>query len=239
MIDIVIVGYRSEEYLPRLFEDIKSTTRAPHSVHFSDNTGNPKTLSTVWNDLAARGSSPYIAVLNPDIALSPDWDIRMVRCLEKDRGTGIATADPVPSSLDIPSRETMVAISKERESVFSTSRDPVQFFAVMMSRQVWVSLKGVDERMRFYMQDIDFIVRTWERLRKTTVRVHGCPIWHKGSASTKEATKRLEINTDLECAHGSRVFHEVRHGMLKEWDFLSENERLQVRQDPKYNTMGR
>lgn len=234
-IDIVVIGYRSESFIPRLFSDLEGTTKNPHKLYYFDNTGNPKTLSAAWNEMAGKGQGEYLAIMNPDVALSPSWDDRLLRCLSSDPSTGIATADPSPFSLTAPSKEVMSEISKQRASRTDVGLDPVQFFLAFMKRQHWEALRGVDERMRFYMQDIDFIVRMNERLKKRTVRVFSCPIWHHGSASTRRAGQLGEIDAQVECDFGSRVFDQVHRGILKEWQLLSESERRQIRTSPLYS----
>lgn len=234
-IDVVCVGYRSENFLPRLKDDLNDFTIRPHHFHYFDNTGNPRTLPSLWNELAARGSARYLAIVNPDIALSPEWDERLIRRLESDPSIGLVTPDPTPFSLRCPSRSDMIALSRDRIDRADVGTDPVQFFAALMERKHWESLGGVDERMRFYMQDIDFIVRLHEVLRKRAVRVFGCPVWHFGSASTKAASERREMDPGVECDFGSKVFTDVRHGRLKQWHLLSEEEKKDVRTDGRYS----
>lgn len=234
-VDIISVGYRSEQFLPRLTCDLKTCTNNKHEFYYSDNTGNPKTLPKLWNELAALGHSEYLAILNPDIALSPEWDERLIQCLQSNPDVGLATADPAPFALACPSPEEMAALSSSRKNRADLGSDPVQFFVAFMKRVDWERLGGVDERMRFYMQDIDFIVRLREQSKKRTVRVFSCPVWHYGSASTKEAGKRNEIDAQRECDFGSWVFTEVRQGRMKEWHLLSDLERRTVREDERFS----
>lgn len=233
-LDVIVVGYRSEAYLPRLISDLKELTAYEHQLHYFDNTGNPKTLSAAWNELAAKGDARFLAILNPDIALCPQWDERLIECLYTDSSVGLATADPTPFSLTPPSREVMERLGIERRTRKDVGTNPVQFFLAFMERWAWEELKGVDERMRFYMQDIDLIVRMSERLGRKAVRVFSCPVWHYGSASTHEARDRKEIDSQRECDFGSWVFNEVRHGKMKEWDRLNEEELAEIRKDERY-----
>lgn len=236
-LDVIVVGYRSEPFLPRLFSDLENMTRLKYELHYFDNTGNPKTLSRAWNELASRGKARYLVILNPDTALSPGWDERMVSVLTAHSNVGIATADPSPFALSAPSVEVMSALSKERQDRTDLGTNPVQFFVAFMERATWERLQGVDERMRFYMQDIDFIVRAKERLNKICVRVFACPIWHAGSASTKEASSQKEIDPQKECDFGSYIFSAVRHNGMKEWDRLTPEERDSIRLDLQYSVI--
>lgn len=234
---MIVVSYHEEMFIQRLIEDSKLMTRSDYVIHHWDNIGNTKTVSAAWNELAAMGRAEYLAVLNADIALSPGWDERLISCLNADDSIGYAAADAAPFALEIPSREQMVSISAERSSAVEPKRTEVQFHVPMMKRSTWNELGGVDERMRFYMQDIDFVVRMSERLKKNAVRVLRCPIWHKGSSATVEAKKRGELNPDLECKLGSDIFTEVRHGRMKEWQQLTHDEKMAIRADPRYNNL--
>jgi len=240
-IDIVLVGFRSEEFLPRLLEDIEAFTALPHIVHYFDNTGNPRTLSALWNDLAAAGTADYLAIMNPDIALSPSWDRRLVRALRFDPTLGIATPDPIgssPTAAPMPSVATMRELAKELAGNQEVSTGDVQFYLPVLARRTWEALRGVDERMRFYMSDSDLLHRAKARLGLRAGRVHSCPVWHRGSASTGEAIRRKEINQSLEYDTSFAVWREVREGRMKDWDLLTDAERSAVRSDPKYGRMG-
>jgi hypothetical protein len=240
-IDIVLVGFMSEEFLPRLRKDIETMTAFPRFVHYFDNIGNPKTLSALWNDLAAAGSAEYIAIMNPDIALSPGWDKRLIKALSDDKTLGIATPDPCgssPTAAPMPSVQTMKEIAKEYASDKRVTTEDVQFYLAVIRRTVWESLKGVDERMRFYMQDSDFLRRAKERLGLSAGRVHSCPVWHQGSASTGEAIRKGQLNQKLEYDTSLEVHRDLSAGRLKDWDLMTALERSEVRQHPKYGRMG-
>ncbi len=240
-VDIVLVGYRSEKFLPRLLEDIRDMTLLPHEVHYLDNSRNEKTLSQAWNDLAAQGTAHYIAIMNPDIALSPGWDNRLAVALETGRRVGIATPDPFgssPTAEAMPSREEMARKAHERAAVLEHTTKEVQFFLAMMRRTSFSVLRGFDERMRFYMQDSDAIKRMEERLDLRTVRVHACPVWHQGSASTAAAIEHKELDQKVEYDHSFAVWREVREGRWKPWDRLADHERRAVREDPRFAKMG-
>lgn len=240
-LDIVLVGFRSEKLLPRLLQDVKTFTSLPHKVHYFDNTGNPRTLSALWNDLAAAGSGEYIAIMNPDIALSPSWDDRLVRALKANREIGIVTPDPIgssPTDAPMPSAETMKDIAKERAKNKEVTTEQVQFYLPIIPRKTWETLKGLDERMRFYMSDSDLIYRMKERLGLLAGRVHSCPVWHRGSGSTRDAIKRGELDQKLEHDMASAVWNEVRSGRMLEWDRMTDAARKEIRNHPKYGRMG-
>jgi len=238
-VDIVLVGYRSEMFLPRLRKDIESMTSMPRTVHYFDNFGNTRTLSALWNDLAAGGKGDYVVIMNPDIALSPGWDERLAGALKD--GVGIATPDPFgssPTAEPMPDRSRMEELARERAADARLTTAEVQFFIAMTSRATWELLKGVDERMRFYMQDSDIIRRAQESYNLSTVRVHACPVWHRGSASTAAALERKELDQKLEYDTSFAVWREVREGRWPVWHKLTDAERAAIRTHPKYGRMG-
>lgn len=238
-VDILLVGYRSEAFLPRLREDIKAMT-GPHTLHYWDNNGNTKTLSQAWNDLAELGSRQFIAVMNPDIALCPGWDARLIEALESDPTIGIATPDPFgssPTADPMPSREQMVQLAAEYRPIKRITTKEVQFYLPVMRRTTFEMVCGFDERMRFYMQDSDIIKRLEEKGLRS-VRVHSCPVWHQGSASTAVALERKELDQSVEYNHSFSVWREVREGRWKPWHELTDTERRTIRTDPRFARMG-
>lgn len=237
LFDVIIVGYRSELFIPRLLEDIQTMSVNRPVVHYLDNIGNTRTLSRAWNELAGKGKADWIAVLNPDVAISPEWDERLMFPIRNDNSIGMTNSDLYRLGGEIPSREEMVVAASNRKFDVGISEKTVEFFSVMISRKDWDALGGVDERMRFYCQDIDFIVRIRERLKKRAVRVSSCPIWHRGGASVVEAKGRREVNTDTEWEFGCNIFTEVRWGRMKEWQNLSDDERDSIRRNPEFTTM--
>ena len=241
--DIVVVGYRSEAFLPRLFDDLEGMSVLPHQVHYWDNIGNPKSLSVAWNDLSSQGRAPYLCILNPDVALSPRWDERLIRALDNPE-IGTAHAECAGRSVDgpIPSRATMEALGAracghgrvETWDVLQCGIDALRFFCVMTRRADWERLHGVDERMRFWRQDSDYHWRMRTRLGKFAAFVIGCPVWHHTGASTHAAIDRGEIDFAFECRLSDHLWDDVRSEHRKDWDFLTPGERAAVRRNPLF-----
>jgi hypothetical protein len=259
-LDIVTVAYRSGEDLEALRRDIPRMTESPHHLWVFDNTGNPKTLTIAWNDLALGGSAEYIAFLNTDVRLSPGWDSRLIEALERGGvAAGAALPRPVghdwPSLLDpgrapFPSHQTapapgpedmsaLAARSKDERGVyvFAGEGDRASFYAVLVRRADWNRLRGFDERFRLYGQDHDFQRRLEERLSARTVRANGCPVWHRCGGSSMEAAKRGEVDFSAEMRHHGVVKSALRAGRLKDWDLLGPEECRAVRLDAAYAAM--
>lgn len=254
-LDIVMVAYRSEEDLPDLLSGIKEMTRLPYQLHFYDNIGNTKTLTRAWNDLAAQGTGEYVAFLNTDIRVSPDWDARLVEGLKHHADAGVVIPKPVghdwprlvdptkaaytnPASAPAPTLDVMRKLAQMREFSkadynFGGSCNAA-FYAVLMRRETWLELKGFDERFRFYGQDHDFQRRMLARLGKYTMYIARAPAWHRCGGSVKKAVQHGDVDFNAEMAHHGNLTRDVKSGRVPEWDLLSDAQRAAVRKDPLY-----
>lgn len=259
-LDVVTVAYRSGDDLVAMRRDIPAMTKTPHSFRVFDNTGNPKTLTIAWNDLALEGKADYIAFLNTDIRLSPGWDARLIEALETSPiPAGAVLPRPVghdwPCLLDasrpaFPAHETAPAPGPEEMTtlaqrsqgekgiyVFAGEGDRASFYAILVRRKDWMDLAGFDERFRLYGQDHDFQRRLEERLSARTIRANGCPVWHRCGGSSREAAKRGELDFSAEMRHHGHVKGALKEGALRDWDRLSPDERRAIRMDPAYGAM--
>lgn len=250
LVDIVIVGFRPGLETERLLEDIPATTWSPFRVYYFDNTGNPKSLSEAWNDLAFAGSAPYIAVLNSDVIPSPGWDVRMMQALgHEDIGAVMPHAIGCPNVVYLgksittsvpPTREDMeraasIAVdeSNGKPIMMDFGGEHGPFYAVMLRRADFASLKGFDERLRFYAQDHDFQDRLRSRGMKN-VRLENCPFFHGDSVSTKKAIEEGDIDIMEEYRTIGRHYGPIKAGAVPRWDALSDEERASIRRDPAY-----
>lgn len=257
-IDVCVVAYRSEEDLPALEADLTLMSRCDVRLHLFDNTGNPKTLTIAWNDLAAKGDAPYIAFLNTDIRLSPAWDERLVAGIQKHDGAGVVMPEPVghdwpvlsgkgerdfsrSSVCPTPPRDAMSTISAKFEGrtddySFGGACNAA-FYAVLLRRDFWNVMKGFDERFRFYGQDHDFQRRMLSRHNRYAIRVRSSAVWHRCAGSTTKAAERGEVDFQNELEHHGKTKDAIGSGRMKEWDLLSEEERRAVRQNALYAKM--
>jgi hypothetical protein len=255
-IDIVMVAYRSEADLPDVLEGLKTMSALPHTLHFHDNIGNTKTLTMAWNELAARGCSEYIAFLNTDIRLSPDWDARLVAGLDRHVDAGVVMPKPVghdwrtvldPSQPLYPDSSTAPAPTHDamkRLSALWKGQDGdysfggccnAAFYTVVMRRSVWESLQGFDVRYRFYGQDHDFQRRLFHRFGKYAILIANAPVWHRCGGSVLKAKERGEVNFAAEMDHCGEIDAALADGQMKEWDLLNDVERAMIRFNQKYN----
>lgn len=260
LLDVVMVAYRSEEDLPDLLAGLKGMTSSEHALHFFDNTGNPKTLTMAWNDLAAQGSAEYIAFLNTDIRLSPEWDERLIGGLNAHADAGAVLPVPIsndwpqlvdPSRQPYPDRERAPApdaaamrylanLHELRVDDYSFGGScNAAFYAVLMRRSTWADLKGFDERFRFYGQDHDFQRRMLYRLSKYAKTIVSAPVWHRCSGSVLKAMQHGDVLMRAEYDHCNALQEALKAGTVTEWDRLPDAERAAVRGNRSYNTIPR
>jgi GT2 family glycosyltransferase len=241
-LDVVIVTYRSEAYMPRLLSDLKDMSSLSHSLQIFDNTANAVTLTAAWNDLWRSGSSPVVAFLNPDIYLSPEWDARLVGCLRDRADVAISMGNRyIPNGGGL-GQQWMAGLAKQlgaTPSYKDLGEHLEGFYAVVVKREALEALRGFDERFRFYFQDSDLQLRCLRVLGKQTVQVNHCPIWHIGMVSTREAVQRGELDREEELRHVDWVRAALAERRLRPWHDLSDADRAAVRLDPMYGKLPR
>lgn len=260
-LDVVMVAYRSEADLPDLLSGLKSMTFSPYKLHFYDNIGNTKTLTIAWNDLAAEGSAEYVAFLNTDIRLSPEWDARLIEALEYHADAGAVLPKPIsrnwptlvdpsalsykdPVSASAPPQDAMRRLAElyetsENDYSFGGSCN-ASFYVVLVKRSTLAALKGFDERFRFYGQDHDFQRRLFGRFGKHTFIVDSAPVWHRcGGSVSKAAQHGDRFNFGAEIRHCDMLAEALKKGSQVEWDLLQEADRASVRRNPLYTRMPR
>jgi len=251
-IDVVVVSYRTEMEVARLTSDLKQSTFNPYTLHVFDNTGNPKTLTIAWNDLAAQGIGEYIAFFNPDIVICPEWDKMLIDALARHKHLGailpISMGSERPVQCfgrtihgnwgDPPTQKDMgeikAAIAGDDGIYVYCETDPCAYFAVLMKREIFVRLKGFDERFTLYAQDHDMQDRI-RGLGMQTGALVSAPFWHGGSLSTKRAVENGDIHLQEEYVRIGKVLEPLRQGSLKRWHDLSDLERAEIRRNPRYN----
>jgi cephalosporin hydroxylase len=239
-LDVFIVTYRSDQYLPSLLADLKATSKIPCNLKVVDNTGNKKTLTALWNDLWKASSAEYIAFLNPDIKVSPGWDERLLECLQKRPDVGIALANRYFPMTGRPDLHYMKRVSGEytNQTRYQDLGEHLEgFYAFMTRRSVLQSLKGFDERFRFYFADSNFQLRALRVFGLKTTQVNYCLIAHIGAVSTQEADRLGEIDRQAEFRYVEETRAQMRSGNLRVWHELSDQERAEVRQHPIYSRM--
>lgn len=238
-VDVFIVTYRSEAYLPALLGELKATSRLSHRLRIEDNTSNRLTLTALWNDLWRGSSCEFAVFLNPDIRLSASWDERLLDCMARRPEVAVAMPNRYLRMDGPPTLEKMNQLADSmgpRPSHKDLGTHLEGFYAFMVRRSALDRLKGFDERFRFYFSDSDFQLRAL-KIGMKTVQVNHCPVVHVGMVSTREAMRRGELDRDAELLHVRRTRQEMEAGRLRPWHELTDKERGSIRLDPHYNRL--
>lgn len=239
LVDIGVVSYRAESFIDAFVKDLKSTTRSKHILRIIDNTGNPRTLTSLWNQLWMEGTSEFVVILGTDIRFSQGWDEKLLRCLIDRPEVGIAVANPDFLHNRFPTSKEIDQISSTLEQApsYKDSRIGLPLYAFMMRRKTLELLHGFDERFRFYFADREIQQRAFKLLDLKSTQVNHCPIAHKSRESIKEAAKLGEFSVGEEWAHREMLLEKMKCGVLKPWHLLSELQKKEIRSDPLYASM--
>lgn len=239
IVDIGIVCYRAESFIDAFTRDLEATSRLKHNLRIIDNTGNPKTLTSLWNQLWMNGTSEYVVILGTDVQFSKGWDEKLRQCLIDRPDVGVAVANPDFGCKRFPTSKEIEEISGKLEQTpsYKDSRIGLPLYAFMMRRKTLELLHGFDERFRFYFADREIQQRAFKFLNLKSTQVNHCPIAHKGRESTKEAQKRGEFSQEEEWKHRDNILEKMGKGILKPWHTLSELEKQEIRRDPIYASM--
>lgn len=256
-LDIIVVLYRSEAFWPTLSRQIESMSGLKHRLIVSDNTLNPRTLSSAWNGLAAEGESRQLCFLNPDVRLSPLWDIRLSEAIRRDPRLGVAlpcsfsSERPIRLPPDVmvpfhpedpPTDDDLLRLSewsKEDQGIYFFGEFNAPFFCVMMERALFERLGGFDERYRLYGQDHDFQRRMHSLTGQYAGAVRNCVAYHASAGSVREANRNGDVDFAREYSHIAWMNEELTSGRLRPWHELSEGERAAVRNDDTFSRMPR
>lgn len=238
-LDIFVIGYRSEAQLPRLFLDLGATCRTKYNLTLLDNTGNPRTLTRAWNDLWQQTRSQYVAILNPDVCLSPGWDEKLLLCLQERPDVAVALCNRYFGiGGGIPDAGFMSAAAAKAVKSYTDLGEHLEgFYAFMARRSALERLKGFDERFRFYYSDSDLQLRAMRFLGMKTTQVNHALVAHIGAVSTHDADRRGELDRVKELEYAAAIKRRVESKELKLWHELSDDEILEVRQDPVYSKL--
>jgi hypothetical protein len=259
-IDIVVITYRSDEHLKRLEQDLAACTTGRYRLFVHDNFGVQRNFSALQNELAAQGSGEYLLFLNPDVALTPGWDARLIGFLETHPRGAAAVPLPVGDERFLkfwephvppqwksvrwpPSEEQMTELARAVEGnrgyyVFDHIDFFCAHFAFLIRRRTFDSMHGFDERLRFFGGDREITWRLRSALGLEVLGPQHCALFHAGGASTEAAKASAELDPKREWQHRNRVLSALSSGKFKPWHQLDAAERAAVRADPRYASIG-
>jgi hypothetical protein len=252
-LDVVVASVWPGENSASFLSDVKRTSKLKYTPHLFDvtNGASPKTLSMVWNDLAAKGKGDLIVFMKTDVILCPEWDVRLSEALEAFPQVGVAIpaffgnerpvklvaeGPPAPLKEGEPGISDMKSIADYAEMftgvIYLYEEFNAPFSAAMMQRSVWQTLGGFDERFRVFGHDHDFQSRMNQDTGQLAASVRSCPVYSKTGMASMEYILRTYSDLNSEYAH----LNEARSTVMKDgpWQKLSKEARAAVREDPKY-----
>lgn len=222
-LDVVIAALWPGEKLDAFVADVKRTTKMPYTLHVLDVAGAkdlPRTLSSAWNDLAARGKGDLIAFMKTDVILPAGWDLRLSETLEAFPQVGvaipaffgderpvklIAEGPPIPLKEGVPGVAEMASIADFAEMftgvIYLYEECNAPFSCAMMQRASWQALHGFDERFRVFGHDHDFQARMNQDSGQLTASVRSCPVYSRSGMLSMEGIMRIYADLGSEYAH--------------------------------------
>lgn len=256
-LDVVVAALWPGEALDPFLLDVKRTVTMPHTVYTtdaSDGKASPQTLSSAWNDLAAKGNGDLIVFMRTDVVLSPSWDVRLAEALEAFPQVGVAfpaffgnerpirlVAEGPPTTLrdGEPGIADMAAIADWAEMftgvIYLYDECNAPFSAAMMSRALWKTLQGFDERFRVFGHDHDFQARMNQDTGQVAASIRSCPVYSKNGMASMESIMRVYADLGDEYTHLAAA----RDTVTKDgpWHKLTKEARAAVRMDPKLSKL--
>lgn len=213
LLSVIIVTFNSLQDLPACLDSVKRHTRLSHEVIVVDNTSRDGTVD--WLERTrpcrlvlntenlgfARGCNQgirlakgrYVALLNPDTIVTPDWDRRLIGHFE----TGVGAVGPISNHVAglqkyeryTPTRlDETDSVERISETIYrANSGRHVETklligFCMIIPREVLRRVGVLDEALFLGNDDLEY---SW-RLRENGLRLRvACDtfIYHKGQAS--------------------------------------------------------
>jgi len=213
-VSVVIPCYNSAAWLPGCLDSLRAQTMPPAEILLIDNGSADDSLAVAatYPELAVvalgentgfavasnrglrRARAPYVALLNPDVELEPDWIARMAATLAAHpsaasvacKMTDLMHPGRLYDTGDVLRRDG-VCEQRGRFEVDTGAYDaPGEIFgacagAALYDRDAVLSIGGFDERFFLYMEDVDLALRL--RLAGWTARYEPVVARHVGESS--------------------------------------------------------
>jgi GT2 family glycosyltransferase len=239
MLDIIIVNYESSEFLDRCLRSVyDSSNGIPINVFVQDNSPNngidsvgvtfPQInlkknrynmgFARAANRALARGSAPYILLLNPDTMVSDGFFESVLRYIEDNEDTGIvgpkilnldgtvqgsARSFPTPLTA-LFGRASLLTKLFPNNRISSTNiltsksdgRTPMEVdwvsgACILLRRQALNDVGYLDERFFIYWEDTDWCRRMWQKGWKVVYFPQTSVLHHVGGSTRKKPIRSI------------------------------------------------
>jgi len=159
---------------------------ACRTIAMNGNAGFARAVNAGWR----TASTEWIAILNSDVELAPDWAERLIAGAgEASFATGLilnaANRDSIDGTYDLMSRAGCAWRAGHGEQASPAAPSPIAIApgtACLFRRDVLERMNGFDETFGSYLEDVDLGLRCL-REGLTGVYIPEAVAWHHGSAT--------------------------------------------------------
>ncbi len=224
LVTVVVVNYNGRRFLPELLESLSGQSFSRFDTWVVDNASQDDSLeylrrrhpgvrvlaqklnlgfSKAVNLAAWESKREFLAVLNTDMKLDPDWLQELVRVLQAEPAAAAAASKMrlygSPQRLNgVGGCMNLLGFTWDRgmmeEDCGQYDRSAEVLFAsagaALFRREAFVEAGGFDERFFMYHEDVDLCWRFWI-LGYRVVTAPRAMVWHHFGGSTKESQGML------------------------------------------------
>ncbi len=218
---VLIPSYRGAEHLRTLLPTVLQQTIQPAEIWIGDEDDDATREAAVdhgafylrlernegfaatVNRLVAASRAPYIAILNNDVRLHPEWLERLSAHLETySFATGKLRSwdgERLDGSWDLLSLSgfPLRCGHGKRDAEFYSRRREVGFApwtAILMRRDYFEAVGGLDESFGSFYEDVDFGLRSCAK-GYSGIYEPAAECWHRGSATLgAKAARQIELS---------------------------------------------
>jgi GT2 family glycosyltransferase len=173
LVSLILVTYQSQALLPKFFAALGETAYTPYEIIVVDNASTDESLfylaehqpqakilalatnegfGRACNHGAKQAQGDLLVFLNPDLIVTPSWLTLLVQRSSATADCAILCPTTLyPSQLPTPPPPGKVV--EEQAAVPGC--------ALLIKREAWAELKGFDERIFLYWEDVDLCWRAW------------------------------------------------------------------------------
>ena len=205
IVDIIILRFNMTQMEDDCVEAVNLLTRYPHIITQHDNYPQNENIGTLWNKLINKSKGSHICLLNSDTIVSPFWLMRLMETFEKENKVG-AVSPSTNRSKNQQSSLKKLPLDYGIEEF--KGYECISGFCLLFPKTLWKATGGFPEDMGFYGQEVVFLDKIRERGYKQIWR-KDVFVWHFGSATAKELTKKGKMD-ELAERRKARAYFEKR-----------------------------
>ncbi|HSR68945.1 MAG TPA: glycosyltransferase family 2 protein [Acidobacteriota bacterium] len=217
-VSIAVINYRGRDYLQELFDSLEAQTFRDFEVLFIDNASGDGSCQWVGRrfprvkllpqqenlgfakaaNLAARSSrAPFLALLNTDLKLEPDWLKEAVKTAEREEAAAVASKmllysrpgvlNGVGGAMNRLGYTWDRGMYEEDEGQYDRVEEVLfaSAGAALFRRRIFLQAGGFDERFFMYHEDVDLCWRLWILGHRVVTAPRAVVYHHFGGSTAK------------------------------------------------------